>query len=55
MPLLTGILSAVAITTAGAVVATTERQDEPGWWLRPGAWVDQRDLRRIREKNHDTR
>lgn len=55
MPLLTGILSTVAIATAGAVAVTTKRQDDPNWWERPGAWVDQRDLRRIREKNHDTR
>jgi hypothetical protein len=45
MPLLSGII-ALAATGVGAAVAVAEDKPEGNdmaRWLRPGAWIDQRD------------
>ncbi len=50
MPLLSGILAIAATGVAGAIAAAEDHPDTSEWWLKPGAWVDQRDLARLQPK-----
>jgi hypothetical protein len=52
MPLLEGFLGLAILGVGGAVAATegTPESDDMARWLRPGAWIDQRDRAELERK-----